>query len=155
MEQIKEFPLKDIVISDDFKNTIPAEQKMQKKIECFNRTGKLPGVIVINDENVLIDGYISYLIATECGFTQVPVIRGYAEIIEVQYGSRRKTYFWKVPIRLRGKVKKGDKCLVRNNNGVKWVRVSNVIQMQYPIQEPILKYVLSCYRHNHKVQFAE
>ena len=144
MKQIKEFPLKDIIISDDYKNTEPADWKLQRKIDYYERTWELPEDIVINDENVLIDGYTTYLVAIKYGLTQIPVKRGYVEIIEARHRAGQKRYFWRVPGRLQGQIQQGDRCSVRTASGIKWVRVANVLQLQYPIQEPHLKSVLSC-----------
>ena len=57
MEQIWSFSLQEIIISEDVKNTEPAAWKMQRKADYYERTGELPEDIVINDENVLFDGY--------------------------------------------------------------------------------------------------
>ncbi|MGN0263925.1 MAG: DUF5839 family protein [Oliverpabstia sp.] len=141
MEQIRNFPLKDIIISEDFKNTAPAEWKLQRKIEHYNETLELPEDIVINDENVLIDGYTTYLVAVRYGITHVPVKRGYVELIEARHRAGQRAYFWRVPTRLIGKARQGDKCIVRTINGDKWVRVANVFRIQYPVQEVQLKNV--------------
>lgn len=150
MEQIKSFPLKDIIISEDFKNTAPAEWKLQRKLDRYEETLELPEDIVINDENVLIDGYTTYLIAARYGFTHVPVKRGYVELIEARHRAGQRAYFWRVPMRLIGKAHQGDKCIVRTMNGDKWVRVANVYRIQYPVQEVQLKNVKAVVPKNRK-----
>lgn len=142
MKLIRSFPLKDIVISEDFKSTVPVSWKLQKKMEYYERTWKLPEDIVINDENVLIDGYTTYLTASRYGVTHVPVKRGYVELIEASHRTGLKKYFWRVPSGLVGMIHKGDKCIVRTARGVRRVCVVNVLQQQYPVQEPRLRNVL-------------
>ncbi len=142
MEQIGSFSLQDIIISEDFKNTEPAAWKMQRKADYYKRTGELPEDIVINDENVLIDGYATYLTAARYDLTHVPVKRGYVELIEASHRAGAKTYFWRVPPRLVGMIHQGDKCIVRTARGVRRVRVERILRQQYPVQEPRLRSVL-------------
>lgn len=137
MEQIESFSLQDIIISEDFKNTEPAAWKMQRKADYYERTGELP-----NDENVLIDGYVTYLTVARHELTHVPVKRGYVELIEASHRAGAKTYFWRVPPRLVGMIHQGDKCIVRTARGVRRVRVERILRQQYPIQEPRLRSVL-------------
>ena len=142
MKYIDSFPLEDIVISEDFRHTDPAARKIQRKVNYYKRTGELPADIIINDENVLIDGYTTYLTAVRYGFTHVPVRRGYVEIIEASYRSGSKVYTWKVPPRLQGMIHPGDKCRVRISTGVRMVTVQNILKQQYPVQTPRLRNVL-------------
>lgn len=55
--------LKDIVIQDTFKNSKPDPNKIKTKIEYYNQHGRFDKKIVVNEQNVLVDGYITYLIA--------------------------------------------------------------------------------------------
>lgn len=139
---IEKFPIKEIIISEDFKNTPPTEGKMQFKREYLKKTGVLKKNIVINDENVLIDGYTTYLLALENGMDHVSIIKGYVEIVEAVHKKGGKAYSWKVPTHLIGSMSPGDKCIVHTSTGVKCVRVVNVVRQQYPIQIPRLRNVL-------------
>lgn len=139
---IEKFPIKEIIISEDFKNTPPTEGKMQFKREYLKKTGVLKKNIIINDENVLIDGYTTYLLALEHGMDHVPVIRGYVEIVEAVHKKGGKEYSWKVPTQLIGSINSGDKCVVRTSSGVKYVRVVNILRQKYPVQTPKLQNVL-------------
>lgn len=136
VEYISNFPLKDIVISESFKRTEPAPRKLDKiKAACVDR-GELPTNIVINDNNMLIDGYCTYLVALEQGFTDIPVYRGCIELVEAYHSSQRQqAYTWIVPAWLRGKIKAGDRCLVRTSQGVARVKVGRVIRQQEPEQQ--------------------
>ena len=85
MEYINNFSLKDIIISEDFRKTEPAAWKMQLRADYYESTGELPAGIIINNENVLIDGYTIYLTAAKYGLSSVPVKRGYVELIEASH----------------------------------------------------------------------
>lgn len=142
MELLKDFQIKDIVISEDFKNTTPAERKLQRKEDYFINTGKLPEDIVINDDNVLIDGYTTYLVAVKHGILSANVKRGYVELIEAAHSAGSRLYVWRVPASMHGSIKKGDRCIVRTGNGVNRVAVVNILRQQYPVQNPRLRNVI-------------
>lgn len=55
--------LKNIKISKEFKMAYPKTLKLINKIEYYLQNKKFEQPIVINKENVLVDGYTSYLIA--------------------------------------------------------------------------------------------
>lgn len=142
MMQIDSFSLKDIIISDDFSSTTPAAIKLDKVRKYVASYGELPASIVINNDNVLIDGYCTYLVALEMGADKLPVKRGYVELIEANHHAGQQCFIWRVPERLFGQIKAGDKCIVRTARGARRVRVERVLQQQYPTQQPPLKNVL-------------
>lgn len=51
-----------IKISNDFKNSRPSTGKILKKLDYYNRYGKFNTDITLDKDNILIDGYINYLI---------------------------------------------------------------------------------------------
>lgn len=55
--------LKNIKISKEFKMKYPRTLKLISKMEYYLRNNKFEQPIVINKENVLVDGYTSYIIA--------------------------------------------------------------------------------------------
>lgn len=142
MMQIESFSLKDIIISEDFSSTTPAAMKLDRVRTYYKEHEALPASIVINEENVLIDGYCTYLVAVELGAEVVPVKVGYVELIEAKHHAWQQCFIWRVPERLIGQIKAGDKCIVRTARGARRVRVERVLQQQYPIQQPPLKNVL-------------
>lgn len=143
MELLKDFQIKDIIISADFKNTTPGSRKMGRAEKNYIHSGKLPVAIVINDENVLIDGYITYLIAVKHGIEQIDVYRGYTELVEaVHYAGSTRAYMWHVPLRFTGTIEIGDYIIVPTTRGVKRVRVARVIRQQYPDQVRRIKNVI-------------
>lgn len=67
--------LKNIKISKEFKMHYPSALKLAHKIEYYLRNGKFEQPIVIDKENVLVDGYTTYIIAQMLNKKFVRVIR--------------------------------------------------------------------------------
>lgn len=63
-----------IKITDDFKNSNTSKKKIARKQEYFNKHKEFDSVICVNKNYVLIDGYITYLIAKNNNFKQVKVV---------------------------------------------------------------------------------
>jgi len=67
--------LEDIKIKRCFKRTPPKKEKMQRKIDYYNRTGTYESKIILNKTNRLIDGYTTYLLAKKHGRRIIKVKR--------------------------------------------------------------------------------
>lgn len=65
MNEIVKIKLEDIKIRKAFANSTPNEEKMIECREFWRYEGKQDRLIVLNHKNVLIDGYIMYLILME------------------------------------------------------------------------------------------
>lgn len=89
MELLKDFKVSNIVISEDFANTAPAEKKIERARKRLEH-GVDTAAIVLNNDNVLIDGYCTYLAAKELGMEHITATRGYVELIEAVHGSRHR-----------------------------------------------------------------
>lgn len=66
-------PLKDIIISKEFKKTYIKPLKWKHKIEYYKKHNKFESNIIINKNFILIDGYSSYKIAKYNDLKYVPV----------------------------------------------------------------------------------
>lgn len=55
--------LKNVKISKQFKMSYPNTLKLMSKMEYYLRNNKFEQPIIINKDNVLVDGYTSYIIA--------------------------------------------------------------------------------------------
>lgn len=55
--------LKNIKISKQFKMNYPGQIKLISKMEYYLRNNKFEQPIIVNKDNVLVDGYTSYIIA--------------------------------------------------------------------------------------------
>lgn len=68
--------LSKIKISDGFRNHKPSNEKMNEKIEYFMLNGKFKEKIILDKNNVLVDGYTTYLLAKRCGKKFIWAYRG-------------------------------------------------------------------------------
>jgi hypothetical protein len=144
MQVLKDFNLKDIIISEEFKRTPPRPEKLERMERRYRATGTLPNNIIINNDNVLIDGYVTYLYALSIGMQQMDIYRGYIECIDgVHQRNANKPFRWRVPLKLYGTIKEGDYALVRTARGVQRVKITNVVHLQRIEEDTRYKYVLS------------
>ena len=65
--------LVDIKISDAFANSIPSEKKLNECRNNWTQYNRQDRYIVVNPDNVLIDGYIQYLVLKENNVEEVEV----------------------------------------------------------------------------------
>lgn len=142
MELLKNFPIKDIKITEDFQRTPPGTRKMERAERQYMQNRTLPTNIIINTEGVLIDGYITYLTALKHGIENLNVYQGFYETIVAVHGKREKNFIWRVPLYLSGQIKAGDRVLVTTARGVRRVRVVELKMQQYPEQGRRLRRVL-------------
>ena len=77
----------DIKISEGFAASIPQEGKMEECRYNYNTYGKFDRHIVVDCNNVLIDGYIAYLVMKENGYTD--------EEIQVKQSNKRKKHWYR------------------------------------------------------------
>lgn len=66
--------INNIKIQKSFFEHPPKEGKYENRLDYFLKRGKYKSFIVLNNHFVLVDGYISYLIAKQFGFVKVPVL---------------------------------------------------------------------------------
>jgi hypothetical protein len=127
--------LKDIVIADDFKTTQPAKWKMAQCRKHYETTHQLDRDIILNEDNVLIDGYVAYLVAQENGIEDVDVVYGLIDhnanniaYIYAQHRTNGKKYIWRVTnrtVNIKG-LKAGAVAIVDTKYGPRKVIVSKV-----------------------------
>lgn len=58
----KNITLDEIVIQDSFKENKPSLEKITERLNYYKDNGKFEKEITVNKDNVLLDGYITYLI---------------------------------------------------------------------------------------------
>lgn len=68
--------VKDIIISDSFYVSQPSIEKVSEKLNYYRDNGKLDKDIVIDKDNILLDGYVNYLI---CKLLNIETIRAIVE----------------------------------------------------------------------------
>lgn len=82
MRRIK---LDDIKISDAFANSIPSDEKLNECRNNWTQYNRQDRYIVVNPDNVLIDGYIMYIVLKENGIEEA----------EVKTSTRRKKRWYR------------------------------------------------------------
>ena len=160
--------LSDIKISEVFANSIPSEDKMNECRNNWNQLSRQDRYIVINPDNVLIDGYIMYLVLKENNVEEVEVKistrrkkRWYRKNVKdwniphyrnqtttYVYGVHpnskdTKTYMWRVPnswINWADNIQIGDTIICSTKNGYAPVVVNKIeILDKCPINIPVKK----------------
>lgn len=77
---MRRMKLSDIKISEAFVNSIPRSEKMEECRNNWNQWHRQDRYIVVNPDNVLIDGYIQYLVLKENNIEEA----------EIKISNRRK-----------------------------------------------------------------
>lgn len=123
--------ISDIIIPDEFTKTTPNISKVQRIREYFNVYNTIDEPVTISSSNVLMDGYIRYLIAKEYNMQSILCVisdKNFKSKIPVKYivgkFDNGSEYIWKIRNKLDVNV--GDKVLVANKNGSAVVAVVKV-----------------------------
>ena len=160
--------LVDIKISDAFANSVPSEKKLNECRNNWTQYNRQDRYIVVNPDNVLIDGYIQYLVLKENNVEEVEVKistkrkkRWYRKNVKdwniphykneattYVYGVHpnskdTKTYMWRVPkswTNWTDNIQIGDTVMCATKNGCTPVVVNKVeILDKCPIDIPVKK----------------
>ena len=135
---MKKIKLSDIIVTDGFLNSKLSETKMKKYRDKRDKYNKQPKCIIINENNVLLDGYIQYLLLKERGVEEAKcLIRQdtYKNTITTYvYGVHKnskcdKEFVWRVPKSwtwFAQNVQVGDTVLCQTKFGISPVIVTNV-----------------------------
>lgn len=114
--------ISDIIIPDEFTKTTPKNSKVESIREYFNVYNTIDEPVTISPNNVLMDGYIRYLIAKENNMQSIPCVisdKNFKSKIPVKYivgkFDNGSEYIWKIRNKLDVNV--GDKVIVANKNG--------------------------------------
>lgn len=104
----------------------PKEGKFLQKERYFAETGILHSQIILDNQNNLIDGYTSYLIAKAHSIQCVPIRYGKRQIVRASHKPGGKLYTWELPGLLIDQVSAGDRVMVHTQSGVRGVTVAAV-----------------------------
>lgn len=96
--------LKDIKISKNFKKHLPSNKKVEAAMEYYQEYGKLDRPIVLNHNNVLIDGYARFKALEKLGLKEVDDSdENNFSWVETEYvfahhpeDPNKKTYVWRL-----------------------------------------------------------
>lgn len=143
--------LNEIRIKDYFSKTTPREEKLEKYRKYWEENHEQLKPITINERNVLVDGYIQYLVLKEngVGTASVTYVGNYKQntrkinkksptvyIYGVHPKSKvKKEFVWRVPDSWKGwenDLLPGDQILVRTNYGIKPIIVTRIEWLNVP-----------------------
>ena len=65
--------IQDIIVPEKFSQTIPSPKKVARKLLEYKLTSKFEQNIKINDNNILVDGYITYLLCKMLSIEKIKV----------------------------------------------------------------------------------
>jgi hypothetical protein len=163
----KTIKLSDIRISESFLNSKPSERKIAECRDNWLSYGKQDRWVVVNHDNILVDGYIMYLVLKEQGIEDaqykvleqkhkrwsrkrvedfVPKYRN--TMTTYVYGKHPNTesgriYVWRVPESWKNfsdKVQIGDKIYCKTKFGISPVIVSDIkVLDKCPVDIPVKK----------------
>ena len=128
--------IKEIIIPDSFKNSKPNDQKVEMKRQYYNKNRQIQKPLLVDENNVLLDGYIWYLLLLENGFdgyVGVDVVkkpRVSQSYVWARHPGNPKIYVWKCPS--NAKYYRGDIILVETSKGPSAVVVENYGVLYYP-----------------------
>lgn len=147
MNQYKDIRLQDIIISDKFKRSKPSKHKLSERQRAYE-TGDLFDThdIVINESDVLMDGYITYLTLLHneySGNIRVRVKKNMGKPYTMQptmyvfgkHTSDGKEYVWRIPNNFREKeinIPVGSQVFANTKYGKKDVKVTRVEVLDRP-----------------------
>lgn len=134
---MKKINIKDIYVPSSFRDTKPGSHKMDVVRTYLKENGKLDRPVVLSD-NVLVDGYVRYLVAIEAGMDHIPYIsvseqqKQLNNVVPVyicgKFEGNDKEYTWRVAKRMSIEV--GDivqvKSRCKDGSNTSVVTVTNV-----------------------------
>lgn len=149
---IKYIDIDTIRISNAFQRTHPSDVKLKECSDYWNKYHKQSKMIVLSKNNVLVDGYIQYLILKENNekIAEVEQSEYQKEWTTYIYGIHQngngKEYVWKVPKFWKGwenDLLPGDSILVKTKYGIKEIIVTKI---EWLDECPIDKKVKNVYK---------
>lgn len=132
---IKFMKISEIKITDAFKSSCPNEIKVNKCRDYWNKHQTQSKIIVVNKNNVLVDGYIQYLVLKENNvmLAEVNEVACQNQFTTYIYGIHQngngKEYVWKVPKFWKGwenDLLPGDSILVKTKYGIKEIIITKI-----------------------------
>lgn len=152
--------LSKIIIAKAFKENPPAEQKLDNCRTYFKDNGKLDRDIVVSHDNVLIDGYVGYLVLMENGIKEANVhitdialykqSKSYhnSETVYVygRHSGKQGEYVWRISPQTKNVdlLKVGGRAMVKTKYGNRVVTVTNVRTLKEPPVKGDVKKVVRC-----------
>ena len=146
----KPIELKDIKIKKQFAKTTPSAEKMKAAERYFRWHRRIDKNIVLNSNNVLVDGYIRYLVLMNHGKkktrqyqkeVQKPIKQTY---VYGKHSGNDKEFVWKLKSSTKNKdnLTVGCKAIVATRYGLKEIVVTRIEKLINPPVQTTLKKVI-------------
>ena len=141
---MKKIKLNEIIISNAFLESNPSEMKIEKCRNKWKKYNKQPKPLVVDEDNVLVDGYIQYLVLKELGYEEGNyLVKHESKKEKISYRDTRttyiygkhpnskdtKTYMWRVPknwTNWADNIQIGDTIICSTKNGYAPVVVNKI-----------------------------
>lgn len=149
---IKYIDINTIRISNAFQRTHPSDIKVNECRDYWEKHHEQSKMIVLSKNNVLVDGYIQYLILKEKGvkIAEVEQPECQKEWTTYIYGMHQegsgKEYVWKVPKSWAGwenDILPGDKILVETKYGIREIIVTKIEWLE---EKPVNRKIRNVYK---------
>ena len=159
---MKRIKLDEIIIPKLFLESKPSETKIEKYKNKWKKYNKQPKPLIVDEDNVLIDGYIQYLVLKELGYEEGNyLVRHESKKEKSSYRDTLTTYVygvhpnsnctkefvWRVPkswseLGWEDGLNIGNKILVDTKFGIKPVVVTKIeISDKCPVNIPVKRVV--------------
>lgn len=148
--------INDIRISKCFRDHPPNQSKIEACRKYYREhCQRLDRDIVLNKDNVLVDGYVGYLVLKENGVTSFPVCykgctyRDRPTIYVYGYhtcDALHTEYVWRVTEKTiaADKIHPGSRVIVRTKNGPRVIIVTKTEKLTNPPLNQAIKKVIKC-----------
>ena len=135
----RKMKVSDIKISKDFEDAKPRPFKIDCCQKYWNMYGEQDRIIVVDKDNVLIDGYVQYLVLKNNGILYAEVVSNCDVVTYVEakhwnndVGKWSKPYVWRLPFtsesdKIRKYLQHGTEVIVHTKFGKRMVRITGVI----------------------------
>lgn len=129
--------LDEIKIPEIYLKTTPKQWKLDACREYFKEFGHIDRRVIVDENGVLRDGYVGYLVLKENGIADCDVVVNSKRQIKCPdkyylfavHEGCQKEYAWRIPKRLLKVPRIGKFALVNTRNGMQWVRVQHIAQL--------------------------
>lgn len=148
----KHIKVSDIIITDDFKASVPSIHKIDRCRKFFKKNKKIDKKILLDSDNRLLDGYIRYLVLVENNveYTTVNVLNENYYGNETFYVFGRhpcsvKEYVWRLPpekLDDKNKYHIGKKVLVKTKRGTKVIEITRTLLTSTPPAKSYIRKVI-------------
>lgn len=125
----------DIIINDSYKATKPSEKKLAECKAAYEE-GVLDRDIVVNERNVLTDGYVLYCVMKEAGYkgdVDVVVAKSKTTYVFGKHNNDDKERVWYINMSFtKVKEKIGHLAQVETSNGINTIMITRVERLSEP-----------------------